>query len=166
MVFRENPIPYLFKSFNTLSFCYDKDLHDYVPTHKPFANLKMRLIPKDKQGKRQIVTIMHTSLYKVQKLRYAASSLLGKQFKRQFQSRYPNEIEDEYMWGVELIHLVQSKQVLILELTEEVTYFQSRLFTNFITEICDKLHANGQPLDKCKQDILEVILNQFSAKFA
>ena len=54
------------------------------------------------------------------------------------------------MWGVELIHLFETNSIEVLQISAEVTYFQSRLFSNFISDITDKLYNQGQPLDKCQ----------------
>ena len=53
----------------------------------------------------------------------------------------------------------------ILEISEEITYFQSRVFSKFITDLLDKLHNKGSELDACQRDILQLILSQFHSKF-
>jgi spore cortex formation protein SpoVR/YcgB (stage V sporulation) len=52
-----------------------------------------------------------------------------------------------------------------LQISEEVVYFQSRIFSKFTNDLIEKLNNKGLPLDPCQREILEMILNQFASKF-
>jgi hypothetical protein len=52
-----------------------------------------------------------------------------------------------------------------LEISEELSYLQGKVFSQFVTEIWDKYkYTNYQ--DQCTKDILEMILESFPAKFS
>lgn len=54
----------------------------------------------------------------------------------------------------------------MIHIKQEVQYMQSRLFHRFISDILDKIHNKGLPIDNCKRDILWVVLTQFNVKFS
>ena len=119
---------------------------------------------------------MHSSLYKVKRMRFEGSSILWKELKKRTAeedrvagvSVAHNEIVNQYIWGVELISGFNERRanISMLEITQEITYLQSRCFSKFITDIVDKLHNKGMPLDNCQKDILEMVLNNFNTKFS
>jgi len=88
-------------------------------------------------------------------------------------SERQDEITDEYIWGVEIIsalmdcHATGNQMCLqALQISEEVTYFQSRIFAGFTDDLVEKLNNNGKELDNCRRDILQLILDQFASKFS
>lgn len=49
-----------------------------------------------------------------------------------------------------------------LKITEEINYYQSRLFNHFVHDLCEK---RQKAQDKCQQDILEMVLDNFTQRF-
>ena len=47
-------------------------------------------------------------------------------------------LTDEYVWGIELIAGLLSHAVDRLKITEEINYYQSRLFNKITLDLCDK----------------------------
>ena len=52
-----------------------------------------------------------------------------------------------------------------LEISEELSYLQGKVFSQFVTEIWDKYKYTTYQ-DQCIKDILEMILESFPAKFS
>lgn len=74
---------------------------------------------------------MYTSLYRVVSLKCRPQSKAAILWKDRCQ----------YVWGAELIHTLalNDKEVAFteLEIDEEITYFQSKCFSKFVTDIVD-----------------------------
>ncbi len=78
--------------------------------------------------------LIYTSLYKVDKMtKLKQSFLLGSDFQE--------KVEDAYFWGAELIHAIRDhslSQIARIEISEEITYMQGKLFSPFVTELWSK----------------------------
>lgn len=72
------------------------------------------------------------------------------------------------MWGAEIIHAVieggRGRSVVQeIEIDEEISYMQGKVFTNFVEEIWQKHRLATNQVQK---DLLELILDSFHVKFS
>eukprot|EP00347_Sterkiella_histriomuscorum_P001027 403373619 len=75
-------------------------------------------------------------------------------------------IENEYIWGVELIEAIafqNSNSIRYLHITEEIMYLQSRIFQPFIRDVI--ANKSKTENNQIQQDILNMILNGFHHRF-
>ena len=88
-------------------------------------------------------TLKYTSLYRVEKLKKHANVFILPKVTAFGLDLTHTEITSDYIWGAELIHAIvergRSKSVVeYLEISEELSYLQGKVFTQFVTEIWDK----------------------------
>lgn len=94
----------------------------------------LKMYPKDDIGPRKTIEIKYTSLYKIDTLtfRYNHSGAHIWRVHQQADGKINNVVTNAFVWGCELIHGIQSGCIEKVKLSEEITYFQSKIFGNFI----------------------------------
>jgi hypothetical protein len=164
--FRDFPIPFEFVKRRAYPMAFTFVPEGYQVNYRPQAFLDFWATesPHVKH------TLKYTSLYKVEKLKkHANVFILPRQTPFGLEITH-TEVQSEYIWGAELIHAIvergRNKSVVeYLEISEELSYLQGKVFSQFVTEIWDKYrYTNYQ--DQCTKDILEMILESFPAKFS
>ena len=164
--FRDFPVPFEFVKRRAYVIDFDFKPDQYQFNLRPQSQLDF-WYNDDPHNK---FTLKYTSLYKVAKLtKHARVFILPTQtgFGLDLSS---TEVINDYIWGAELIHAIAdrgtNKSVIeTLQISEEISYLQGKIFSQFVNEIWDKYrYTNYQ--DQCTKDILEMILESFPAKFS
>lgn len=127
----EQPIPYQFKEFQKIDIkLSNRDGYTYVES-KPSQYYKVQVPSTGKE-----ITIMHTSLYKVEYLSFKPESTHSlahlwrihqePQFEESADSTSTageNFLKDKYIWGVEIIQGLKTNSIDKITITEEIIYF-------------------------------------------
>jgi len=114
----EQPLPFSFKSFQQYELKIDSKFT--IVESKPAAHITIKLAT----GKE--ITLHHTSLYKVDYLRYKSEKINSYGYLWQLhreESDRPCSLENKYVWGCELIYGLKNQSIEKLEVSEQVTYF-------------------------------------------
>jgi hypothetical protein len=143
----EQPIPFNIKQFQEVRFSFNSSKSQSVQhiSHKPLQFYSVKVLKngatdKDNRSNTKVpdeFKFYYSSLYKVEFLRFKPKkehvwANLWRIHRDAHDSLEQNQqgtvISKQYIWGVELIYGLLSHSIDRLKVTEEITYFQSKLF--------------------------------------